>query len=70
MDTPREVTQHLNLFREELYGVKRIPDVATNTYYSRFQAPAKEEGYREIQVIPFSIKFEQPKHREIFLNWQ
>jgi hypothetical protein len=72
-------------------AIKRIPDIAYNTYRSRYQGneslnthkerereyrsekdlfptePSLEEGFKEIQRIPFSPEFESEKHRRLFL---
>lgn len=70
MSTPRDICEHLNLLREEMHHVKRVPDVALNTFNSRLVQPTVKEGFSEVTVIPFKIRFDKPQHRELFLKWQ
>ncbi|MBX9691584.1 MAG: DNA 3'-phosphatase, partial [Cyanobacteria bacterium] len=70
MSTPREICDHLNLLREEMHHVKRVPDVALNTFNARLVKPTASEGFTEVTEIPFKIRFDKPQHRELFLKWQ
>lgn len=70
LDTPLEVARHLNLYREASIGIKRIPDVAINTYNKHFQKPnAGKEGFAEVITIPFKVTLPSPAHQKDFLQW-
>jgi bifunctional polynucleotide phosphatase/kinase len=68
--TPRNVADHLNLFREMTAGRKRIPGVAFNSYNKRFKAPTVSEGFHFVETVPFALRFETDRHRALFLMWQ
>jgi hypothetical protein len=68
--TPRDVANHLNLFREFIYNVRRIPDIAYNMFNKRFEMPTTKEGFTKVEEIPFGISFDKPEHRELFCHWQ
>jgi len=62
----KELNEHLNLFRERLVDVRRIPDVAYRSFDSKYEEPTKNEGFSEIYDINFVPKFKSEKDKELF----
>lgn len=69
MATPREMSDHMNLYRERSKGVRRIPDVVLNTYYSRLEEPTTTEGFTEIIKLQPCLQFDSEEDRKLFLQW-
>ncbi|XP_065178968.1 uncharacterized protein F21D5.5-like [Sycon ciliatum] len=71
LDTPRELAAHLNYYRQNLSkGVdRRIPDVAYNTYKSRFHMPSTGEGFASVTVVPFVPQFSSDDEKKLFRLW-
>ena len=71
LETPRDTAHHLNYVRQNRTQgkVRRIPDVAYNSYYKNFEAPSKAEGFDDVISIPFAPSFDDDKHKQIFLQW-
>jgi len=70
VNTPLHIARHLNLFREAIFGVKRIPDVAINTYNKNFVTPnAAAEGFVEVITVPFRVSLPSKEAETQFLNW-
>jgi bifunctional polynucleotide phosphatase/kinase len=71
MQTSLEFAQHLNQFREKITKgvVKRIPDIAYNTYRSKFSQPTVGEGFTEIVPITWVPEFPDDAHRKLFLQF-
>lgn len=67
--TPREVADHLNLFREMVEGRPRVPGVALNTYNSRFVMPTEKEGFSSVQQVPFVLNFASEQEKTLFQMW-
>jgi len=44
MATSRELARHLNYYRMKTTGIRRIPEIAYNSYKSKFHPPSLEEG--------------------------
>jgi len=44
MSTSRELARHLNYYRMKTTGIRRIPEIAYNSYKSKFHPPSLEEG--------------------------
>jgi len=57
MQTPLELAEHMNLYREKKTNQPHIPDIAYNMYKSRYEKPALDEGYTEIKKINFVPDF-------------
>ncbi len=68
--TPREVADHLNLYREMSAGRKRIPDVAFHTFAKRLEVPTTDEGFHSVETVPFALRFETERQRKLFGMWQ
>lgn len=70
MQTTYEMAQHLNIFREKLTQgeCKRIPDIAYNTYRSKFKEPSEKEGFKEIKTIYFLPDFPDERCKNLFLQ--
>ena len=70
MDTPREIAEHMNMFRANLPGAtrKRVPGVAYNMYKKHFVYPVAGEGIAEIKVIEFRVDFSSDPGLEVFFN--
>jgi len=70
-DLPKEVSEHLNFFREALTKgeVRRVPDVGFNMFTSKFKAPSTSEGFSEICTVRFVPQFKNEKERDLFLEW-
>lgn len=71
MNTPRDVAEHMNIYRETTTGKKRVPSIVYNIFFSKFSNPTVEEGFTEIHVIPFSVFFEasDESSRKAFIQW-
>jgi bifunctional polynucleotide phosphatase/kinase len=72
MKTPRELADHMNLFRERQSNgtVRRIPDVGYNMFNKKFAAPGKSEGYSEVLEIDFMPQFDDDTVESWFKNRQ
>lgn len=64
----KDLVQHLNLYREVLENVRRIPSVAYNRYYKVFQEPSIDEGIDVVAQIGFVPQFKTDLHKELFLK--
>ena len=71
METPTELSHHLNYMRQvQTDGkVRRIPNVGYNVYKKNYQEPAKSEKFGDIVKIPFEPTFKSPKDKGLFLQW-
>jgi bifunctional polynucleotide phosphatase/kinase len=69
MDTPFDITRHLNLFREATAGVKRIPDVAFHTFKKHLVQPKVGEGFESVDVMPFKVSDDVPNVKTLFTYW-
>lgn len=70
MDTSREIAHHMNVFRERVTGVKRIPEIAYNIYFKKYVEPRLDEGFTEVKHVAFSvIPFEDKSKEWLFLQW-
>ncbi|EGD74947.1 hypothetical protein PTSG_12542 [Salpingoeca rosetta] len=75
LTTPRDVASHLNYFRAILTDGKRrrIPDVAFNSFRSKYKAPSAGEGFDEVIKVEFVPEFHghnKTRARELFAHWQ
>jgi bifunctional polynucleotide phosphatase/kinase len=66
MNTPKNLNEHLNLFRERLVDVRRIPDIAFNQFNSKYEEPTLKEGFTEIHKINFVPTFKDDDSKELF----
>lgn len=64
----RELSRHLNIYREAVAGVDRIPTVAYNVYYKNYVKPTKKEGIDEIVEVEFHPYFKDELHRDLFMK--
>ncbi len=71
MKTNIELCHHLNYVRQNQTAgkIRRIPDVAYNTFKSQFEEPNLSEGFLEIKEVDFIPKFENETHESIFKQW-
>lgn len=61
----REICNHNNHFRSETGDRKRLPDIAFNSFSSRFEEPCAEtEGLVEVKQISFVPSFENEEMKE------
>lgn len=72
LQTPLEVSHHLNLFRQnQTRGeVRRIPDVGYNMFKKNFEEPQISEGFTGgIVKIEFKPSFDSKADEELFKQW-
>ena len=71
MDTPRDISSHLNNVREvtTVGEVKRIPDVAVNSYYKRLTDPDEKEGFDAVVKVAFKAHFASDNEKKIFARY-
>ena len=70
LTTPRELCNHLNLYREYSSNVRRIPDIAFNMFKSRYVEPDVSEGFSHVTHVDFSLQLKSESEKEMFLKWQ
>lgn len=72
MKTPRELAEHMNLFRERQSNgtVRRIPDVGYAVFHKNFALPGKSEGYSEVVEIDFMPQFDDDQTEAWFKSRQ
>ena len=68
MSTPRDMCDHLNIYRENVSKRKRVPDIALNIYFCRYVPPSIDEGFSEIVTVQPCLKLEN-ENRRLFLQW-
>ncbi|PRP86814.1 bifunctional polynucleotide phosphatase/kinase-like [Planoprotostelium fungivorum] len=68
IDTPKDIVEHMNLYRERVASVRRIPDVAYRMYEKSFEEPTKEEGFTSVTKIDFFPQFPTEEHKRLFLQ--
>jgi len=68
LDTPRDVTAHMNLYRERVQAVRRIPDVAYRSYAKNFEEPSTREGFESVTKVDFFPIFPTDEHKRLFLH--
>lgn len=68
--TPRNVCEHLNIFRERVTKGERerVPAIAFNVYNKKFVAPMLSEGFVEICTVQFKPSFNSDIERQLFLQ--
>ncbi|ELR24286.1 DNA 3'phosphatase [Acanthamoeba castellanii str. Neff] len=64
--TPIELAQHLNVYRENMSGVKRVPGIAYNMFKKQYVEPRLAEGFTEIKPITFVPQFDNPDQEKLF----
>ena len=71
MTTPRPLAEHLNLVRErQTKGVdKRVPDIAYNLYFKKFEAPSTSEGFVSVTQLDWMPDFEDEQAKKLFLQF-
>lgn len=71
MNTKREVAKHMNLYREKISEgkIKRIPDIAYNIFFKKFELPIKAEGIDKIHSVKFVPKFKSKFHKNKFMEF-
>jgi len=69
--TDLEIAEHLNFVRVRMTegAVRRIPEIAYNTYKKNWEEPHPEEGFSEIKQIPFVPIFESEDHQKFFTQY-
>ncbi len=67
--TPRDICDHLNLYREMVEGRPRVPGVALNTFNSRFVMPTEKEGFASVQHVQFVLQFASEQEKKLFQMW-
>jgi len=70
-DVTIEAAKHMNFYRQLITNGKhrRVPDVGYNVFKSRYVAPDKSEGFKDIIKIPFIPTFDRDEEKEKFLHW-
>ena len=68
-DTPREIANHLNFFREKLIGTRRIPDIGFNMFKSKFEEPSTDEGFEEVVVVKWFPHFSNEDEKKLFMQF-
>jgi hypothetical protein len=59
----------LNIYREKLHGVKRIPDLVYNMFKKNFEEPdAEKEGFSSVTKIDWFPDFETDQQKLLFLE--
>jgi hypothetical protein len=68
LNTSRELAEHLNFYREcaSAGQIRRIPDVAFHRYWSSFEEPKHEEGFKEIVTVEWNPKFDNLRLEQLF----
>ena len=58
MDVDKPMAMHLNAFRSLGYGDdrRRVPMVAINSYFSKFEKTLSSEGFSAVVHVPFVCK--------------
>ncbi|EGG19832.1 hypothetical protein DFA_06934 [Cavenderia fasciculata] len=64
MQTPLELAQHLNYYRERTQGVKHVPGIGYNMFKKNFVEPHTSEGYEEIKYVNFVLKIQPDQVKE------
>eukprot|EP01091_Cochliopodium_minus_P020133 TRINITY_DN869_c2_g1_i1.p1 TRINITY_DN869_c2_g1~~TRINITY_DN869_c2_g1_i1.p1 ORF type:complete len:412 (+),score=131.78 TRINITY_DN869_c2_g1_i1:64-1299(+) len=68
-DTPREIADHMNFFREKLIGTRRVPAIGFNMFKSKFEEPSTDEGIDEIIIVKWFPHFDKEEHKKLFLQF-
>lgn len=58
MDVDKKLAHHLNYVRVQCGkgSIKKIPDIAFNVYFKKFETPTIDEGFSKINHIPFVLR--------------
>eukprot|EP00298_Acanthocystis_sp_HF-20_P012273 c19808_g1_i1.p1 GENE.c19808_g1_i1~~c19808_g1_i1.p1 ORF type:complete len:401 (-),score=165.58 c19808_g1_i1:47-1249(-) len=69
MQTPKELCEHNNMFRERVHHVDHVPRIAYVMFEKNFQQPSKSEGISEIIPIQFSPQFDSEEEKSEYLQF-
>ncbi|CAB11157.2 DNA kinase/phosphatase Pnk1 [Schizosaccharomyces pombe] len=53
LQSSEELARHNNVFRYIHHNQKQLPEIAFNSFKSRFQMPTVEEGFTNVEEVPF-----------------
>lgn len=67
--TPLELAQHMNQYRENVFGVKHVPGVGYNMFKKNYKEPKTNEGFSEIKEIQFVPQFDDPEKEKLFYHF-
>jgi bifunctional polynucleotide phosphatase/kinase len=70
VDTPRDISLHLNAVRGALGG-RRVPRPGIFSYWKRFSTPTADEGFMRVDSIPFAFDDSSlsPRQISLFTAW-
>lgn len=68
MTTSIELAHHLNLLRERVFNIRRVPDIAYNMFKSKYEEPDICEGFKEIKKIDWVPNFLKDEYKEFFFH--
>ncbi|CBK24580.2 uncharacterized protein [Blastocystis hominis] len=69
LESSRSLANHLNIFRSFGFGTtqRKVPRVAMNVFFSRYETPSESEGFFAVVQIPFQMKkFASKEEEEAF----
>jgi len=66
MQTEKEEAMHMNVFREKLGIVKRVPDMVLHMFAKKLEPPTKSEGFYEILKVNWKADFKMKAHEVLF----
>jgi bifunctional polynucleotide phosphatase/kinase len=69
MQTPRELCEHNNQYRERFHGIPHVPGVAYAMFEKGFQEPSLSEGFTEIIKANFAPAFDNDKAKEEYTQF-
>jgi len=71
IQTPEEVTNHLNYFRERYSKgeAAHVPRIGYAVFKKKFTPPTVAEGFSEVKRINFVVEFDNDEHKELFYQW-
>ncbi|EDQ85290.1 uncharacterized protein MONBRDRAFT_34318 [Monosiga brevicollis MX1] len=71
METPRDLAEHMNLFRQNTTQgrQRRVPAVGYNVFFKNYQEPTSAEGFASVLTYPFVPQFASDEERDMFFHW-
>lgn len=71
MNTDKEMAKHLNLYREKLSKgeISRIPEIALNIFFKKYEEPREEEGISNIYHIDLILEFKSESNKRLFKEY-
>jgi len=68
MSTPKNLAEHLNVYRESISYTERIPEIVYAKFKKKYEPPSETEGFVDIAIVNFVPDFKEDE-RSIFLQW-